>query len=107
MVSSSPVRDDLSDVIATVADRLGRDQVFGPPVQSGDATLVPVARLRAGGGVARLRGPGEGRLRGRRGLPVAGAEKPTLSPPTLPPGSVLMSATRSTGRHPLVQLTPR
>jgi uncharacterized spore protein YtfJ len=61
MVSTSPARDESADVIATVAERLGRDQVFGPPVQSGGATLVPVARLRAGGGVAGLRGHGESR----------------------------------------------
>lgn len=44
-----------SDVVAAVADRLGRDQVFGPPVQNGDTTLVPVARVRAGGGVGAVR----------------------------------------------------
>jgi hypothetical protein len=41
--------------VATVADRLGRDQVFGPPVASGGTTLIPVTRVRAGGGVGGLR----------------------------------------------------
>jgi hypothetical protein len=44
-----------SDIVATVADRLGRDQVFGPPVASGGTTLIPVARVRAGGGVGGMR----------------------------------------------------
>jgi hypothetical protein len=44
-----------SDVVAAVADRLGRDQVFGPAVQNGDTTLLPVARVRAGGGVGAAR----------------------------------------------------
>jgi hypothetical protein len=44
-----------SDIVATVADRLGRDQVFGPPVASGGTTLIPVARVRAGGGVRGMR----------------------------------------------------
>jgi hypothetical protein len=41
-----------SAVLATLADRLGRDQVFGPPVERGSTTVVPVARVRAGGGRA-------------------------------------------------------
>jgi hypothetical protein len=44
--------DAATDSVAALAGRLGRDQVFGPPVQSGGATLVPVARVRGGGGVA-------------------------------------------------------
>ncbi len=36
--------------MSTVADRLGRDQVFGPPVERDGTTLLPVARVRAGGG---------------------------------------------------------
>jgi uncharacterized spore protein YtfJ len=51
MVDSHSTPCTPSDIVATVADRLGRDQVFGPPVQSGGATLVPVARVRAGGGL--------------------------------------------------------
>lgn len=41
------------DIAATLVDRLGRDQIFGPPVVQGDTTLLPVARIRAGGGGGR------------------------------------------------------
>jgi hypothetical protein len=44
--------DPAADSVADLAGRLGRDQVFGPPAQSGDTTLVPVARVRAGGGAS-------------------------------------------------------
>ncbi|WP_214367671.1 hypothetical protein [Pseudonocardia sp. H11422] len=53
----------LPDIVTTIADRLGRDQVFGPPVERGGTTLVPVARVRAGGGTGGRRpgaGPGGG-----------------------------------------------
>ncbi|NMI01011.1 hypothetical protein [Pseudonocardia acidicola] len=51
----------LPDLVSALADRLGRDQVFGPPVERGGATLVPVARVRAGGGTGGRRGgPGPG-----------------------------------------------
>jgi hypothetical protein len=43
---------DSADPLATLATRLGRDQVFGPPVHSGGTALVPVARVRTGVGVA-------------------------------------------------------
>ncbi len=32
-----------------LADRIGRDQVFGPPVEQAGAVVVPVAQVRAGG----------------------------------------------------------
>ncbi|MDA3625091.1 hypothetical protein OU415_06575 [Saccharopolyspora sp. WRP15-2] len=38
------------DVVGLLADRLGKHQVFGEPVQQGDTTLVPVANIRIGGG---------------------------------------------------------
>lgn len=44
--------DTATDPAATLAARLGRDQVFGPPAHSGGTTLVPVARVRGGGGAA-------------------------------------------------------
>jgi hypothetical protein len=47
-------------VLATLADRLGRDQVFGPPVERGNTTVVPVARIRAGGGGRPSSGNGAG-----------------------------------------------
>ncbi|WP_433284323.1 hypothetical protein ACQPZQ_24360 [Pseudonocardia sp. CA-142604] len=51
-----PARSVSSEVVAAVADRLGRDQVFGPAVTSASGTtLVPVARVRAGGGVGAMR----------------------------------------------------
>ena len=53
---NAPARSVSSDVVAAVADRLGRDQVFGPAVTSASGTtLVPVARVRAGGGVGAMR----------------------------------------------------
>lgn len=47
--------DSPADVVAALADRLGAHQVFGPPVQQGGTTLVPVAKVRAGGGVGARR----------------------------------------------------
>ena len=44
-VRSSP------DTVASLADRLEEHQIFGPPVQQGGTTLVPMAKVRAGGGV--------------------------------------------------------
>lgn len=38
------------DIASALVDRLGRNQVFGPAVVQGDTTLVPVARVYAGGG---------------------------------------------------------
>lgn len=40
-----------AEVIGTLSDRLGQNQVFGTPVQQGRTTLVPVAHVRAGGGL--------------------------------------------------------
>lgn len=36
-----------SAVSATLADRLDRDQVFGPVVERGGTTVIPVAKVRA------------------------------------------------------------
>lgn len=55
---------DRADAVASTLDqlagRLGRDQVFGPPVEQGGAVVVPVARVRAGGGSAPGRRGGAG-----------------------------------------------
>lgn len=47
------------DIASSLAERLGRGQVFGPPVVQGDTTLLPVARVRSGGGSGRG-GDGDG-----------------------------------------------
>ncbi len=49
------------DVLLQLAARLRENQVFGPPVQRDGVTVVPVAHVRAGGGVggAAHRGPHE------------------------------------------------
>lgn len=39
-----------NDFVAALADRLGKDQVFGEPVRQGDTTLLPVASVHIGGG---------------------------------------------------------
>ena len=48
-------------VLLQLAARLRENQVFGPPVQRGRVTVVPVAHIRAGGGLggAAHRGPHE------------------------------------------------
>ncbi|HEV7469877.1 hypothetical protein [Pseudonocardia sp.] len=38
------------ETLAVLADRLGREQVFGEPVERESATLVPVLRIRSGRG---------------------------------------------------------
>lgn len=48
------------DIASSLADRLGRDQVFGPAVVQGETTLVPVARVRSGAGAGRGSGDGGG-----------------------------------------------
>lgn len=45
--------DQHEDFVAALADKLGKHQVFGVPVQQGKTTLVPVAQVRVGGGVHR------------------------------------------------------
>ncbi len=40
-----------ANVVETLAGRLGQHQFFGTPVQQGTTTLVPVAYVRAGGGL--------------------------------------------------------
>ncbi|GEL18047.1 spore germination protein GerW family protein [Pseudonocardia asaccharolytica] len=52
----TPEQRAASDVVAIVAERLGRDQVFGPPIEKDGTTVVPVARVRAGGGIGGRRG---------------------------------------------------
>ncbi len=49
------------DVLLQLADRLRENQVFGPPIQRGGVTVLPVASVRAGGGLggAAHRGPHE------------------------------------------------
>jgi uncharacterized spore protein YtfJ len=49
------------DVLLQLAARLRENQVFGPPVQRDRVTVVPVAHIRAGGGLggAAHRGPHE------------------------------------------------
>lgn len=49
---------DEHDIATALVDRLGRDQMFGPPTVHGDTTLVPVARVRSGGGGGRGRDDG-------------------------------------------------
>jgi hypothetical protein len=39
------------DVLLQLAARLRENQVFGPPVQRDGVTVVPVAHVRAGGGL--------------------------------------------------------
>ncbi|GAA4844118.1 hypothetical protein [Saccharopolyspora rosea] len=52
---------DRDDALAELADRLGRNHVFGEPVHRGEVTLVPVAAVRAGaGGAGRRAGRGAG-----------------------------------------------
>ncbi|GAB2650220.1 hypothetical protein GCM10027271_05000 [Saccharopolyspora gloriosae] len=50
------------DALSALAARLREDQVFGPVVQQGDTTLVPVAQVRTGGGLGgrKKRGTGGG-----------------------------------------------
>ncbi|GAB3295085.1 hypothetical protein [Parasphingorhabdus pacifica] len=47
------------EILTALAGRLGEHQVFGQPVQQGATTLVPVARIRVGGG-RRRRAENEG-----------------------------------------------
>ncbi|WP_243791618.1 hypothetical protein [Saccharopolyspora gloriosae] len=39
------------DTLSALATRLRDNQVFGPVVQQGETTLVPVAQVRTGGGL--------------------------------------------------------
>ncbi len=39
------------DVLLQLADRLRENQVFGPTIQRGGVTVLPVASVRAGGGL--------------------------------------------------------
>ncbi|MFR9728683.1 hypothetical protein ACL03H_05585 [Saccharopolyspora sp. MS10] len=42
----------IEETVAALATRSQDGQVFGTPVQQGETTLVPVARVRTGGGVS-------------------------------------------------------
>ncbi|MCW0211896.1 MAG: hypothetical protein OJJ54_00895 [Pseudonocardia sp.] len=54
-MSTKPDRTG-SETLAVLADRLGREQVFGEPVERGGATLVPVLKVRRGKGPGRAAG---------------------------------------------------
>ena len=43
------------DILLKLAARLREDQIFGPPVERGGVTVVPVAKIQAGGGLGRAR----------------------------------------------------
>lgn len=45
-------RPDVAPTVDQLAARIGRDQVFGPPVEQAGAVVAPVARVRGGGGWA-------------------------------------------------------
>ena len=50
--------DELSgtgDALLKLAGRLGENQIFGPPVERGGVTVVPVAKIQAGGGLGGAR----------------------------------------------------
>jgi hypothetical protein len=50
-MSTPSAPDSPSTIIATLAEQLGHEHAFGPPVHNGGVTLVPVAAVRAGGGL--------------------------------------------------------
>jgi hypothetical protein len=52
------------DVLLRLAARLREDQIFGPPVERGGVTVVPVAKIRAGGGIGRARERGQHQANG-------------------------------------------
>jgi uncharacterized spore protein YtfJ len=47
--------DGTGDVLLKLAARLREDQIFGPPVERGGVTVIPVAKIQAGGGLERAR----------------------------------------------------
>jgi uncharacterized spore protein YtfJ len=49
---------DTSDLVADLAGRMREHQVFGPPVERDDVTVVPVAEVRGGGGIGGRARPG-------------------------------------------------
>ncbi len=44
------------DVLQQLAARLRENQIFGPPVERAGVTVVPVARIRGGGGLGGAKG---------------------------------------------------
>lgn len=76
MQDSSTAPVPVSPTLDRLATRLGRDQVFGPPVEQAGAVLVPVARVRAGGGSA----PGTRRGGEGAGLQAAPVGAFSISP---------------------------
>lgn len=78
------------DVTATLADRLGRDQVFGPVAERGGTTVVPVARVRASSG-STMRGP----------LLAGGAGTSVVAQPA---GAFVISTDGKVSWHPAVDV---
>jgi uncharacterized spore protein YtfJ len=60
--------DGTGDVLLRLADRLRDDHVFGPPVERGGLTVVPVAKIRAGGGLGGARARQEHQTNGGFGF---------------------------------------
>lgn len=48
--------EEPADVLLQLAARLRENQIFGSPVERDGVTVVPVARIRAGGGLGGARG---------------------------------------------------
>ncbi|WP_433870250.1 hypothetical protein [Saccharopolyspora sp. CA-218241] len=71
-MTESEKHDD--HLLVELADRLGRNQVFGEPVRQGDTTLVPVASVRLGRGREGERGGEEGGGTGVHVRPVGAFE---------------------------------
>jgi hypothetical protein len=86
MIMGEPA--DQADILATLAERLGKHQVFGEPVQQGDTTLLPVADIRIGGG-----------RRGRRDDDGRG-----VGMVTRPVGAFSVSADGKVAWHPAVNV---
>jgi hypothetical protein len=78
-----------ADPVAVLAERLGRDQVFGSPVQVAGATVVPVARVRCTGGIAAF-----GRGGSRTGSGVVAR----------PVGAYIVAADGTVAWHPAVDV---
>lgn len=48
---NGPGASETGEVLVRLAERLRENQVFGPAVERGGTTVVPVAQVRAGGGL--------------------------------------------------------
>jgi uncharacterized spore protein YtfJ len=99
------VGDDLLERLAArVGGRAGVDAVFGPPIERGDVTVIPVARIRwgfgGGGGASEAeQASGSGGGGGVAADPIgyievgrAGAEFRPIGRPYLSPGFLLAAA---------------